>query len=171
MQEADDIYYLRFDEMEAQAAAPIDKKKLIEQRRRAFEIDRERAWPDIIRGEEEIFLRDDSYEAQKVDTMSGIAGSPGKAHGPVKVITNPSEFDKLNEGDILVAPLTTPVWTPLFALANAVVTDTGGILSHGAIVAREFGIPAVMSVRGATQALQDGQIIRVDGEKGIVSLC
>ncbi len=69
-----------------------------------------------------------------------------------------------------MAPITNPVWTPLFAVASAVITEVGGILSHGAIVAREYGIPAVMSVSGATRLLQDGQRITVDGNKGLVYL-
>jgi pyruvate,water dikinase len=76
----------------------------------------------------------------------------------------------LKKGEILVAPITNPAWTPLFAVASAVITEVGGILSHGAIVAREYGIPAVMSVPGATKLLRDGQRITVDGNKGWVYL-
>jgi pyruvate,water dikinase len=170
MEEVEDVYFLRFEEMEAQAAAPCDKKQLIKERRRKFEFDRNQIPPDIIRMDEELYLRQVHSENAQATKLSGIAGSPGKAQGKVKVISDPSEFDRLTEGDVLVAPLTTPVWTPLFAIASAVVTDTGGILSHGAIVAREFGIPAVLSVPGATQILQDGQFVLVDGETGIVTL-
>lgn len=86
----------------------------------------------------------------------------------MRVILGPDEFGKLQRGEILVAPLTNPSWTPLFAIASAVITEVGGILSHGAIVAREYGIPAVMSVPGATQNLSDGQMITVDGNRGMV---
>jgi len=86
------------------------------------------------------------------------------------VIRGPEEFEKLKNGDILVAPLTTPVWTPLFAIASGVITEVGSILSHGAIVAREYGIPAVMSVAGATKLVQEGQMVAVDGNKGVVYL-
>ena len=86
------------------------------------------------------------------------------------MIRGPEEFGKLRKNDILVAPITNPVWTPLFAIAGAVVTEVGGILSHGAIVAREYGIPAVLSVGGATSLVSDGQMITVNGNKGIVSL-
>lgn len=86
------------------------------------------------------------------------------------MIRGPEEFSKLQKGDILVAPITNPVWTPLFAIASGVVTEVGGILSHGAIVAREYGIPAVMSVPGATSRLEGGQRVTVDGNKGAVYL-
>jgi pyruvate,water dikinase len=90
--------------------------------------------------------------------------------GTVKIIRGPDEFERLKKGDILIAPITNPVWTPLFALASAVVTEVGGILSHGAIVAREYGIPAVMSVAGVTTRLQDGQRVTVNGDRGLVLL-
>jgi len=76
----------------------------------------------------------------------------------------------MNTGDVLVASLTTPAWTPLFARASAVVTDIGGPLSHGSIVAREYGIPAVLGTDTATSRINDGQLITVDGSAGIVSL-
>jgi pyruvate,water dikinase len=82
----------------------------------------------------------------------------------------PDDFHRLQSGDILVAPWTTPVWTPLFAIAGGLITEVGGILSHGAIVAREYGIPAVMAVAGATRSLHDGQQLTVDGAKGTVHL-
>ena len=77
----------------------------------------------------------------------------------------------MKKGDILVCELTDPEWTPLFALASAVVADTGSSLSHAAIVAREFGIPAVLGVGFATSKFRDGDTIKVDGDKGVVSAC
>ena len=104
------------------------------------------------------------------DVMKGLSGSSGYAEGPVKVINGPSEFKKLQPGDVLVCPYTDPVWTPLFTLACAVVSDTGGPLSHAAIVAREYGIPAVLGTQIATSQFKDGDIISVDGQKGEVRL-
>jgi pyruvate,water dikinase len=83
-------------------------------------------------------------------------------------VNGPEEFHKLGKGEILVAPLTNPVWTPLFAVAGGLITEVGGILSHGAIVAREYGIPAVMAVSGATKQIPEGKMLTVDGNKGIV---
>ncbi len=88
------------------------------------------------------------------------------AVGPARIIRSPAEFYKMQKGDVLVCELTDPEWTPLFKLASAVVADTGSELSHAAIVAREFGLPAVLGTGFATQRFSDGQTIRVDGDKG-----
>jgi pyruvate,water dikinase len=87
-----------------------------------------------------------------------------------RLIRGEHQFDRLRRGDILVCPYTTPAWTPLFAFAAAVVTETGGPSSHAAIVAREYGIPAVMSVAGVMRTLKDEDEIAVDGNNGAVSL-
>ncbi|HEX9870904.1 MAG TPA: PEP-utilizing enzyme, partial [Candidatus Tectomicrobia bacterium] len=100
--------------------------------------------------------------------LSGSAGSPGRASGPARIVRDSSEFGKLQPGDVLVAPVTNPSWTPLFQLAAAVVVDTGGSASHAAITAREYGVPAVMGTVNGTQKLNDGQWIQVDGSRGLV---
>ncbi|MGH2770177.1 MAG: PEP-utilizing enzyme, partial [Actinomycetota bacterium] len=102
--------------------------------------------------------------------LRGSAGSPGRAKGRARVIRSIAEAGKLSAGDILVAETTAPPWTPLFASAAAVVTDTGGILSHCAVVAREYGIPAVVGVGVATATIRDGQMIEVDGDAGVVRI-
>lgn len=108
--------------------------------------------------------------AAEPDILRGNAGSPGCVRGVAKVVRSLSEAGKLQPGDILVAETTAPPWTPLFATVAAVVTDTGGILSHCAVVAREYRIPAVVGTRTATARIHDGQMIEVDGDKGIVRL-
>lgn len=100
--------------------------------------------------------------------LQGAAASPGTATGPVRVIRAAHEFWTLQAGEVLVAPYTSPAWTPLFALASAVVVDAGGVASHAAIVAREYGIPAVMGTGSATRVLHDGQRVLVDGTRGRV---
>jgi phosphohistidine swiveling domain-containing protein len=104
------------------------------------------------------------------DTIKGIGASPGQVHGVASVIHGPEEFNQMGRGDILVAKITTPAWTPLFALASGVVTDVGGILSHGSIVAREYHIPAVLGTGVATERIHNGQRITVDGDGGVVTL-
>ena len=99
---------------------------------------------------------------------TGIAVSPGTASGAARVVLHPAEAAHLKAGDILVAPSTDPGWTPLFLRASAIVMESGGFLSHGAIVAREYGIPAVANVPGILQALEDGETITVDGSTGRV---
>ena len=102
------------------------------------------------------------------DVLKGVSGSAGIAAGKVCIINSPKEFYKMQKGDILVCHLTDPEWTPLFKLASAVVADTGAALSHAAIVAREFNIPAVLGVGFATTKYKDGDMIQVDGNKGVV---
>lgn len=102
--------------------------------------------------------------------LHGQAGSSGKVRGPARVIRSLAEAQRLKTGDILVTTTTAPSWTPFFLTAAAVVTDTGGLLSHGAIVAREYHIPAVVGTCWATTRIVDGQWIEVDGSSGEVTL-
>lgn len=109
-------------------------------------------------------------DAGDAATLRGQPGSPGTARGPVRVLVSLAEASKLGAGDILVAPATLPPWTPLFATAAAVVTDTGGALSHCAIVAREYRIPAVVGTGRATALLRDGDTVEVCGDRGEVRI-
>jgi len=102
-------------------------------------------------------------------SLQGVAVSSGQASGPARLIRHPHEGQALLRGEVLVAPSTDPAWTPLFLRAAAVVMEVGGYLSHGAIVAREYGIPAVVNVAGAMVRFQDGEILRVDGDTGVVT--
>ncbi len=104
-------------------------------------------------------------EANKV---KGLAGSAGVARGTARVIHSLAEAGKLQPGDVLVAIATEPPWTPLFATASAIVTDAGGVLSHSAVVAREYRIPAVVGAGNATSTFHDGQLLEVDGDAGTV---
>ncbi len=103
-------------------------------------------------------------------TLDGFAVSPGTVTAPASVLRSPADFDKMQPDTILVCTTTTPAWTPLFAQAKGLVTDIGGALAHGSIVAREYGIPAVMGTGVATQRIKAGQMIRVDGDSGKVIL-
>lgn len=103
------------------------------------------------------------------NVIKGVGASPGRVTGTAQVIHGPEEFGEMRPGDILVARITTPAWTPLFALAAGVVTDVGGPLSHSSIVAREYHIPAVLGTGVATEWLHCGQRITVDGSAGQVS--
>lgn len=106
----------------------------------------------------------------KQNVITGISGNRGLCRGRVRRILTLQEFDKMQKGDILVCRYTDPSWTPLFVLASAVVSDTGGPLSHSAIVAREYNIPAVLGCGNATKVLSDGQEIVVNGDEGIVHI-
>lgn len=102
--------------------------------------------------------------------MTGIGVAAGRASGPARVIRHPSEGHLLRDGEVLVAPSTDPGWTPLFLRASAVVMEVGGYLSHGAIVAREYGIPAVVNLPGLLNSVRDGQRLIVDGDAGSLTL-
>lgn len=104
----------------------------------------------------------------KQNSFIGIGCSPGKIRGRVKILNTPSDADRVVLGDILVAPYTDPGWTPVFSLVSAVITETGGLLSHAAIIAREYGIPCVLGVFDATRKLKDGDWIELDGDNGTV---
>jgi pyruvate,water dikinase len=100
--------------------------------------------------------------------VSGVPAASGRASGLVRVIRGPDEFDALEPGEILVAPLTAPAWTPLFRRAAAVVTDVGSAAAHASIIAREYGIPAVVGCGDATSRLRTGMRVTVDGSTGNV---
>jgi phosphoenolpyruvate synthase/pyruvate phosphate dikinase len=100
--------------------------------------------------------------------LAGSGASPGVAEGIARVVTGPDDLARVQPGDVLVAATTTPAWTPLFPSLAALVTDTGGILSHAAVVAREYGIPAVVGAAGASTAIPDGVRVRVNGTTGVV---
>lgn len=102
--------------------------------------------------------------------IRGIPVSPGRVTAPASVVRSVEEFDRMKAGNVLVAPMTSPAWTPLLAMAAAVVTDIGGVLSHASIVAREYGIPAVIGTGVATRRIANGQIVTVDGDRGHVTL-
>jgi pyruvate,water dikinase len=102
--------------------------------------------------------------------LSGIPGCPGRASGRARVILDPANPASLEPGDVLVAPITDPAWTPLFVTAGAVVVDVGAQMSHAVIVSRELGIPCVVSVTGATRQIPDGAMVDVDGTAGTVTV-
>jgi pyruvate,water dikinase len=101
--------------------------------------------------------------------LKGVPAAPGTYTGPARVIMDETEFDKIQPGDVLVCPITSPVWSIIFPSVGALVTDTGGILSHPAIISREYGIPAVVATRKGTSLLKDGEMVTVDGAAGTVT--
>jgi rifampicin phosphotransferase len=167
---ATDIFHLRLDELETLGDAwpPSEETRA---RLRAL-VARRRAKREALAATPMVdprLLTGESQAQPGEDVLlSGSPGSPGLAGGPARIVRDGSEFGKLQPGDVLVAPVTNPAWTPLFLHAVAVVVDTGGSASHAAIVAREYGVPAVMGTITGTQQLTDGQWIQVDGSRGLV---
>jgi phosphoenolpyruvate synthase/pyruvate phosphate dikinase len=103
------------------------------------------------------------------DVLVGSPASPGEAEGVVRVVFDP-RATRLAPGEVLVCPGTGPAWTPLFLAASALVTEVGGMTTHGSVVAREYGIPAVAGVHEATSRLVTGQRVRVDGGSGTITV-
>jgi pyruvate,water dikinase len=110
----------------------------------------------------------DVLEAARETLLRGLAAAPGRATGRVRILMSPEHWRKVELGDVLVAPMTNPEWAPAVRRAAAVVTDGGGLTCHGAIVARELGVPCVVATRVATSRLSDGQLVTVDGQFGVV---
>jgi pyruvate,water dikinase len=175
LEQPEDIFYLLFSELgpAAEGALPA-VHDLVERRKRGYR----RLLVAHTHGQHWLFatgsippLKSDPQNGPFGErSFKGLAASQGQAFGPVRLIQGPEEFAKMRPGDILVAPFTSPAWTPLFQLAAAVVTDIGSLASHAAIVAREYGIPSVVAVSNATKILRDGQLVEVDGSRGIVTL-
>jgi pyruvate,water dikinase len=109
-------------------------------------------------------------EKEVVERLEGFPGSPGVVEGPARVILTFEEFPTLQSGEILICPYTSTAWTPLFLKIAGVVTDTGGMLTHAAIAAREYGIPAVVGTWNATNSIRNGDIVKVDGNTGVVEV-
>jgi phosphohistidine swiveling domain-containing protein len=172
---AQDIYWLQVDELEA-LCEKLDKGEPLENlfetvnERKAEYQGFRRLTPPFALPKDAWFSIFFPHSDPQSSTIKGFAASAGKITAKACVMLGPEDFNKMKKGDVLVAVTTTPAWTPLFTMASAVVTDIGGPLSHSSIVAREYGIPAVLATGFGTRRIQDGQMITVDGGAGIVSL-
>lgn len=173
---ADDVFFLRRDEVldaleDGGSAPPVDVAA-----RRSARMEGARLVPPLIVGRLNPLLKklfegmSGMLGAVRSETaiVSGTPASPGRASGAVRVIHGPQQFDELEPGEILVASITAPAWTPLFTRAAAVVTDVGSPAAHASIIAREYGIPAVVGCGDATARLQTGMRVTVDGTTGSV---
>ena len=167
LSDADDVWFLHRAELERLLDAPNSVLPDIEGRKRAHERYARIDAPAVITSEGEIPLVRQGDESPT--TLVGTGVSPGVIEGRVRIVHDPSGVS-LDPGDILVCPFSDPAWTPLFSVASGLVTEVGGRLTHGSLVAREYGLPAVVSVRNATTRLHEGQRIRVDGTEGTVDI-
>jgi len=179
-QQAGDIFWLEATEVEEAVTAlesdetPIDHSQPVQERKVLWQARKQLTPPaQLPLGKKYMGLDTEGWLAvgdvnQAGNTIKGVAASPGQVSGTARVLHGPDDFDLMQPGDVLVASITTPAWTPLFAMASAIVTDIGGPLSHSSIVAREFGIPAVLGTGVATRYITNGQTITVDGNAGLV---
>lgn len=181
---ADDVFFLHKEEISAAASAStaVDHSSLVAERKSArahfdsvspppfMGTDYGPPPPGLVSTAFGKFFGVPLEPSDVEGIVKGNAGSPGKVQGIARVVRSLAEAEKLKLGEILVAETTAPPWTPLFATAAAIVTDTGGFLSHCAVVAREYRIPAVVGTGVATKTIRDGQMIEVDGDAGLVRI-
>jgi pyruvate,water dikinase len=165
LDEAEDVAFLTWPELQGLVAGtlpPEGVRATVERRRAERDAD--------AREEPPTFLHGDAVPEPLPDTprLQGLGISPGRARGRVRVVRTVDEGSKLEPGDVLVTRAVDPGWTPLFLTASAVVLELGSVLSHGAVVAREYRVPAVVNIEGATKRLRDGQEVTVDGTRGVV---
>jgi pyruvate,water dikinase len=177
LSEAGEIFFLEFDEIRQLVATGKPGKgerevaALIVQRRSRLESDHQlEAAPFLVYGDDPPAPVFTQHHWQASQRLQGIGASPGQAEGRVQVVRNLSNLPEVDRNTILVVPYTDSGWAPLLARAGGLIAEVGGRLSHGAIVAREYRIPAVMDIHNATHLLQDGQQVRIDGQQGIVEI-
>jgi len=183
LERADDVFFLYKKELREAIPGAGDWRELVRQRRDAL-ADSRRIVPPFHLGEPTPANADPYFIAvvdkmlgllpvepsTDPDVITGVAASPGSVQGTAKVVRTLVEASKLQQGDIMVCEMTVPTWVPLFATVSGIVADSGGILSHCAIVAREFRLPAVVGTRVGTEVIKDGMTVTVDGTKGMVRI-
>ena len=169
LSEKEDIFYLRFEELHDVVRTNLLDHQLIEQRKDAFTSYEALTPPRVFTSDGEIVTG--TYERLGVpaDALVGLPVSAGTIEGRARVIHDVGEAD-LEAGDILITVYTDPSWTPAFLAVTGLVTEVGGLMTHGAVIAREYGLPAVVGVEGATRLIRDGQKIRVNGTDGYVEI-
>jgi len=169
LQEKEDVYFLRFEEFRDAVRTHNPDNQLINRRKEEYKIFEKLDPPRMITSDGEIITGRHKRENLPAGALAGLAVSSGVIEGRARVILNMEEAD-IGEEDILVTSFTDPSWTPLFVSVKGLVTEVGGIMTHGAVIAREYGLPAVVCVEHATSLIKDGQRIRVNGTEGYVEL-
>lgn len=169
IQAKEDIYYLSFTEFrEAVRTRRLDYS-IIAKRKEAYAVYEELTPPRVMTSEGEILSGEYNTENIPPGALPGLAVSAGVIEGRARVVLKMADAS-IEEGDILVTTFTDPSWTPLFVSVRGLVTEVGGLMTHGAVIAREYGIPAVVSVENAAKLIEDGQLIRVNGTEGYVEI-
>ncbi|HEY4196231.1 MAG TPA: phosphoenolpyruvate synthase [Mucilaginibacter sp.] len=165
----EDIYYLTFDELREVVRLSQLDHKVISKRKEEYCLFAKLAPPRVITSDGEIVTGKYKQENLPAGAIVGLAVSSGVIEGRARVILNMENAD-LEDGDILVTTFTDPSWTPLFVSIKGLVTEVGGLMTHGAVIAREYGLPAVVGVENATKLIKDGQRIRVHGTEGYIEI-
>ncbi|MBF7152771.1 phosphoenolpyruvate synthase [Bacillus albus] len=169
IREVDDIYYLTFEELHEVVRTSKLDYELIQKQKNDYKLYEKLTPPRIMTSDGEIVTGKYKRENLPADAIVGLPVSSGVIEGRARVILNMEEAN-LEEGDILVTAFTDPGWTPLFVSIKGLVTEVGGLMTHGAVIAREYGLPAVVGVENATKLIKDGQRIRVHGTEGYIEV-
>ncbi|NHA02277.1 phosphoenolpyruvate synthase [Mucilaginibacter sp. HC2] len=169
IREKEDACYLTFEELREVVATHRLDHQLINKRKEEHQLFEKLNPPRVITSDGEIVTGKYKHEDLPVGAIAGLAVSSGVIEGRARVILNMEDAD-LEEGDILVTAFTDPSWTPLFVSIKGLVTEVGGLMTHGAVIAREYGLPAVVGVDNATKLIKDGQQIRVNGTDGYIEI-
>ncbi|AFQ11762.1 TPA: phosphoenolpyruvate synthase [Bacillus pacificus] len=169
IREVDDIYYLTFEELHEVVRTNKLDYELIQKQKNDYKLYEKLTPPRIMTSDGEIITGKYKREKLPADAIVGLPVSSGVIEGRARVILNMEEAN-LEEGDILVTAFTDPGWTPLFVSIKGLVTEVGGLMTHGAVIAREYGLPAVVGVENATKLIKDGQRIRVHGTEGYIEV-
>jgi phosphoenolpyruvate synthase/pyruvate phosphate dikinase len=167
--EKEDIYYLTFEELHEVVRTNKLDYQIISKRKDEYKSYEKLTPPRVITSDGEIIAGEYKRENLPAEALIGLAVSSGVMEGRARVILNMEDAD-LEDGDILVTSFTDPSWTPLFVSIKGLVTEVGGLMTHGAVIAREYGLPAVVNVENATKLIKDGQRIRVNGTEGYVEI-
>ena len=167
--EKEDIYYLSFEELREVVRTNKLDYQVISKRKEDFRLFEKLTPPRVITSDGEIITGKYNRENLPAEAIVGLAVSSGVVEGRARVIINMEDAD-IEDGDILVTSFTDPSWTPLFVSIKGLVTEVGGLMTHGAVIAREYGLPAVVGVEKATKLIKDGQRIRVHGTEGYVEI-
>ncbi|HWO66406.1 MAG TPA: PEP-utilizing enzyme, partial [Umezawaea sp.] len=169
LDEAEDIYFLRFQELHDVVRTRRADHGLIRRRREAYRSYQALTPPRVLTSDGEAISGSYRRDDLPADALVGLPVSAGTVEGRARVILDLAQAD-LEPGDILVTAYTDPSWSPLFVAITGLVTEVGGLMTHGAVIAREYGLPAVVGVDGATRLIQDGQRIRVNGTDGYIEI-
>ncbi len=167
--EKEDIYYLSFEELREVVRTNKLEYQIIRTRKDEYKFYEKLTPPRVITSDGEIIAGEYKRENLPAEAIVGLAVSSGVIEGRARVILNMEDAD-IEDGDILVTSFTDPSWTPLFVSIKGLVTEVGGLMTHGAVIAREYGLPAVVGVENATELIKDGQRIRVHGTEGYVEI-
>ncbi|MEH7612709.1 phosphoenolpyruvate synthase [Gottfriedia acidiceleris] len=167
--EVEDLFYLTFEELHEVVRTNKLDYQIINKRKDEYKLYTKLTPPRVLTSDGEIIVGEYKHENLPTEAILGLAVSSGVIEGRARVILN-MEDANLEEGDILVTSFTDPSWTPLFVAIKGLVTEVGGLMTHGAVIAREYGLPAVVGVENATKLIKDGQRIRVHGTEGYIEI-